>query len=86
MCREIKLFLFSGFTERVREILLNYRWLGNICELKNVVECLVYCYGISDYLFDDIIIDFFKRRSFEDVIVVLEIISFLILSLDLREF
>lgn len=86
MCREIKLFLFSGFTERVREILLNYRWSGNIRELKNVVERLVYRYGISDYSFDDIIIDFFKRRSFEDVIVVLEIISFLILSLDLREF
>lgn len=80
------MFLFSGFTERVREILLNYRWSGNIRELKNVVERLVYRYGISDYSFDDIIIDFFKRRSFEDVIVVLEIISFLILSLDLREF
>lgn len=86
MCWEIKLFLFLGFMECVREILLNYCWLGNICELKNVVECLVYCYGISDYLFDDIIIDFFKWCLFEDVIVVLEIILFLILLLDLCEF
>lgn len=26
MCREIKLPLFPGFTERARETLLNYRW------------------------------------------------------------
>lgn len=34
MCREIKLPLFPGFTERARETLLNYRWPGNIRELK----------------------------------------------------
>ena len=38
MCREIKLPLFPGFTERAKETLLNYRWPGNIRELKNLVE------------------------------------------------
>ena len=38
MCREIKLPLFPGFTERDRETLLNYRWPGNIRELENAVE------------------------------------------------
>lgn len=57
MCREIKLPLFPGFTERARETLLNYRWPGNIRELKNVVERSVYRHGTSDYPLDDIIID-----------------------------
>ncbi len=48
MCREIKLPLFPGFTERARETLLNYRW-PEICELKNVVERSVYRHGTSDY-------------------------------------
>ena len=38
MCREIKLPLFPGFTERARETLLNYRWPGNIRELEKAVE------------------------------------------------
>ncbi len=62
MCREIKLPLFPGFTERAKETLLNYRWPGNIRELKNVVERSVYRHGTSDYPLDDIIIDPFKRR------------------------
>lgn len=57
MCREIKLPLFPGFTEHARETLLNYRWPGNIRELKNVVERSVYRHGTSDYPLDDIIID-----------------------------
>lgn len=43
MCREIKLPLFPGFTEHARETLLNYRWPGNIRELKKWwnVQCIV---------------------------------------------
>ena len=72
MCREIKLPLFPGFTERARETLLNYRWPGNIRELKNVVERSVYRHGTSDYPLDDIIIDPFKRRPSEEAIAVSE--------------
>lgn len=70
MCREIKLPLFPGFTEHARETLLNYRWPGNIRELKNVVERSVYRHGTSDYPLDDIIIDPFKRRPSEEAIAV----------------
>ena len=86
MCREIKLPLFPGFTERARETLLNYRWPGNIRELKNVVERSVYRHGTSDYPLDDIIIDPFKRRPPEDAIAVSETTSLPTLPLDLREF
>jgi len=86
MCREIKLPLFPGFTEHARETLLNYRWPGNIRELKNVVERSVYRHGTSDYPLDDIIIDPFKRRPPEDAIAVSETTSLPTLPLDLREF
>jgi len=86
MCREIKLPLFPGFTEHARETLLNYRWPGNIRELKNVVERSVYRHGTSDYQLDDIIIDPFKRRSSEEAIAVSENTSLPTLPLDLREF
>lgn len=59
MCCELCLFLFFGFIDWVKEMLLYYVWLGNVCELKNVVECLVYCYGSSEYFLDEIVIDFF---------------------------
>ena len=75
MCREIKLPLFPGFTERARETLL-----------KNVVERSVYRHGTSDYPLDDIIIDPFKRRPPEDAIAVSETTSLPTLPLDLREF
>lgn len=86
MCREIKLPLFPGFTEHARETLLNYRWPGNIRELKNVVERSVYRHGTSDYPLDDIIIDPFKRRPSEEAIAVSENTSLPTLPLDLREF
>ncbi len=86
MCREIKLPLFPGFPERARETLLNYRWPGNIRELKNVVERSVYRHGTSDSPLDDIIIDPFKRRPPEDAIAVSETTSLPTLPLDLREF
>lgn len=62
MCRELKLPLFPGFTDRARDKLLHYRWPGNIRELKNVVERSVYRHGSIDEPLDDIIIDPFRRQ------------------------
>lgn len=42
MARELELELFSGFSKRARDLLLDYHWPGNIRELKNVVERAVY--------------------------------------------
>ncbi len=42
MARELELELFSGFTKKAREILMEHSWPGNIRELKNVVERAVY--------------------------------------------
>ncbi|QJT83736.1 phage shock protein operon transcriptional activator [Kosakonia sp. MUSA4] len=61
MCRELKLPLFPGFTERARDVLMNYAWPGNIRELKNVVERSVYRHGRSDEPLDTIILDPFNR-------------------------
>lgn len=63
MCREIRLPLFPGFSERAKEALLHYRWPGNIRELKNVVERSVYRHGTSDYPLDEIILNPFKRHT-----------------------
>lgn len=63
MCRELKLPLFPGFTERARDTLLNYRWPGNIRELKNVVERSVYRHGTADEPLDEIVIDPFRREN-----------------------
>ncbi|WP_165767815.1 phage shock protein operon transcriptional activator [Cronobacter sakazakii] len=65
MCRELGLPLFPGFTERAREILLGYRWPGNIRELKNVVERSVYRHASSDEPVDNIILDPFHREPAE---------------------
>lgn len=63
MCREIKLLLFPGFSERARDTLMQYSWPGNIRELKNVVERSVYRHGSSETALDDIVIDPFKRHG-----------------------
>lgn len=63
MCREIRLPLFPGFSERAKETLLHYRWPGNIRELKNVVERSVYRHGSSDYPLDEIILNPFKQHA-----------------------
>ncbi|WBM72550.1 phage shock protein operon transcriptional activator [Buttiauxella sp. WJP83] len=62
MCRELQLPLFPGFTEQAQLTLLNYRWPGNIRELKNVVERSVYRHGTSDEPVDDVILDPFARQ------------------------
>lgn len=42
MAREMELELFSGFTTKARQTLLDYDWPGNVRELKNVIERSVY--------------------------------------------
>jgi psp operon transcriptional activator len=42
MARELELELFSGFSTKAKNKLLEYDWPGNIRELKNVVERAVY--------------------------------------------
>lgn len=42
MARELELELFSGFSKKARDLLMDYDWPGNIRELKNVVERAVY--------------------------------------------
>lgn len=42
MARQLDMELFSGFTERAKQILLEYDWPGNVRELKNVIERSVY--------------------------------------------
>ncbi|KKO50039.1 ATPase AAA [Arsukibacterium sp. MJ3] len=42
MARELGFELFSGFSEKAKNTLLDYHWPGNVRELKNVVERSVY--------------------------------------------
>lgn len=83
MCRELKLPLFPGFTERALETLLHYRWPGNIRELKNVVERSVYRHGSSEIPLDEIVIDPFHRQITREPQPTNESVA---LPLDLRQF
>lgn len=62
MCRELRLPLFPGFTDRAQNTLMSYRWPGNIRELKNVVERSVYRHASSEIPLDEIIINPFHRQ------------------------
>ena len=42
MARELQMELFSGFSSKATDVLMQYDWPGNIRELKNVVERAVY--------------------------------------------
>lgn len=61
MARELEMELFSGFSRRAKEILMDYHWPGNIRELKNVVERAVY--RNSPHLpVHDIVLDPFESK------------------------
>ncbi|KZN66765.1 phage shock protein operon transcriptional activator [Pseudoalteromonas luteoviolacea] len=45
MARDLGWSLFSGFTRKATDTLLEYEWPGNIRELKNVVERSLYRHG-----------------------------------------
>lgn len=60
MTRELELELFSGFSKRAKETLLDYDWPGNIRELKNVVERAVYRNNNPYVPVHDIILDPFQ--------------------------
>ncbi|MFO3905876.1 phage shock protein operon transcriptional activator [Enterobacter hormaechei] len=85
MCRELGLPLFPGFSPRARETLLDYRWPGNIRELKNVVERSVYRHGSSETELDEIVIDPFNRPTHSPVEQPRAVAS-PALPLDLRQF
>lgn len=57
MARDLGWSLFSGFTKRARETLLDYDWPGNIRELKNVVERSLYRHGSDQLPVHDIVLD-----------------------------
>jgi len=63
MCRELRLPLFPGFSERAQRELLEYSWPGNVRELKNVVERSVYRHRSTEELLDNIIINPFALKS-----------------------
>ncbi|UAA37789.1 phage shock protein operon transcriptional activator [Paraneptunicella aestuarii] len=60
MAREMEMELFSGFTEKARQTLLDYHWPGNVRELKNVVERAVYRCNNPYLPVHDIILDPFE--------------------------
>ncbi|RUO25794.1 phage shock protein operon transcriptional activator [Aliidiomarina minuta] len=57
MARELELELFSGFTSKAQQKLLDYYWPGNIRELKNVVERSVYRLNNAHLPVNEVILD-----------------------------
>ncbi|WP_440053555.1 phage shock protein operon transcriptional activator [Pseudoalteromonas sp. T1lg65] len=60
MARDLDWQLFSGFTRKATEQLLDYPWPGNIRELKNVVERSLYRHGNDQIPVHEIIFDPFS--------------------------
>ncbi|MEG2829499.1 MAG: phage shock protein operon transcriptional activator [Edwardsiella sp. (in: enterobacteria)] len=57
MCRELGRALFGGFSARAQRTLLDYRWPGNIRELKNVVERSVFRHGDDEGALENIVLN-----------------------------
>ncbi|WP_199611523.1 phage shock protein operon transcriptional activator [Flocculibacter collagenilyticus] len=62
MARDLEWELFSGFSRKAKEVLLNYDWPGNIRELKNVVERSVYRSNNPHVPVHEIIVDPFDSK------------------------
>jgi len=60
MARDLDWALFSGFTKKATDKLLDYDWPGNIRELKNVVERSLYRHGSEQLPVHEIIFDPFE--------------------------
>lgn len=60
MARDLDWALFSGFTKKAMDKLLDYHWPGNIRELKNVVERSLYRHGSEQLPVHDITFDPFE--------------------------
>ncbi len=60
MARELEFELFSGFTEKAKQAMLDYHWPGNIRELKNVVERSVYRCNNPHLPVHDLVVDPFE--------------------------
>ena len=60
MGRELEWLQFPGFTEQAMDAMMDYRWPGNIRELKNVVERAVYRAWDGEAPLDDIVFDPFE--------------------------
>ncbi|RUO34763.1 phage shock protein operon transcriptional activator [Aliidiomarina soli] len=60
MARELDLELFSGFTSKAKQHLLDYHWPGNVRELKNVVERSVYRLNNAHLPVSEIVTDPFE--------------------------
>lgn len=57
MAKELEWELFSGFSRKAKEFLMEYEWPGNVRELKNVVERSVYRAANPHVPVHEIIID-----------------------------
>ncbi|MCF6434548.1 phage shock protein operon transcriptional activator [Pseudoalteromonas sp. MMG022] len=60
MARDLNWSLFSGFTRKATEKLLEYDWPGNIRELKNVIERSLYRHGSESLPVHNIVLDPFE--------------------------
>ena len=57
MAKELGWELFSGFSRKAKDLLLDYQWPGNVRELKNVVERSVYRSANPHVPVHDIVLD-----------------------------
>ncbi|CAH9052334.1 Psp operon transcriptional activator [Pseudoalteromonas holothuriae] len=60
MARDLHWSLFSGFTRKATDKLLEYDWPGNIRELKNVIERSLYRHGSESLPVHNIVLDPFE--------------------------